>query len=111
MITVGVIPWAHVFKGSKPIFYSPEASGPLDFVSVHFYPKKGDVGGALVALKVYEIGKPVVVVEIFSLECGIGETGAFIDGSRSFCDGWISFYWGKTIEDNGKAGDFKGEGE
>ena len=41
MITVGVIPWAQVFKGAKPLFYSPEVGGPLDFVSVHFYPEEG----------------------------------------------------------------------
>ena len=43
MITVGVIPWAQVFKGAKPLFYSPEVGGPLDFVSVHFYPKAGEL--------------------------------------------------------------------
>jgi hypothetical protein len=36
MITVGVIPWAHVFKGAKPLFYAPGVGDPLDFVSVHF---------------------------------------------------------------------------
>lgn len=108
MITVGVIPWAHVFKGAKPLFYAPGVGDPLDFVSVHFYPKKGDVAGSLAALKVYEVGKPLVVEEIFPLGCSVEEAGAFIDGSRKFCDGWISFYWGKTIEENRKAGDIKG---
>jgi hypothetical protein len=100
MITVGVIPWAYVFKGAKPLFYSPEVGGPLDFVSVHLYPKKKDVAGALAALGVYEIGKPLVVEEIFPLECSVGEARQFIDGSRSFADGWISFYWGETLDEN-----------
>ncbi len=108
MLTVGVIPWAQVFKGAKPIFYAPGVGDPLDFVSVHFYPKKGDVAGALAALKVYEIGKPLVVEEIFPLGCSIEEVGEFIDGGKKFCDGWVSFYWGKTIEENDKAGDLKG---
>ncbi|MFO0867091.1 MAG: ThuA domain-containing protein [Gemmataceae bacterium] len=108
MITVGVIPWAHVFKGAKPLFYAPGVGDPLDFVSVHFYPKKGDVAGSLAALKVYEIGKPLVVEEIFPLGCSIEEAGEFIERSREFCDGWVSFYWGKTIEENDKAGDIKG---
>lgn len=108
MLTVGVIPWAHVFKGAKPLFYAPGVGDPLDFVSVHFYPKKGDVPGSLAALKVYEIGKPLVVEEIFPLGCSIEEAGAFIDGSRPFCDGWVGFYWGKTIAANEKAGDLKG---
>ena len=34
LITVGVIPWAHVFKGAKPLFYAPEVGGPLDPIRV-----------------------------------------------------------------------------
>jgi len=108
MITVGVIPWAHEFKGAKPDFNAPGVGDPLDFVSVHMYPKKGDVEGSLAALKVYAVGKPLVIEEIFPLSCSIEEAGEFIDGSRKHCDGWISFYWGKTIEENEKAGDIKG---
>lgn len=99
LITVGVIPWALTFKGAKPLFYSPEVSEPLDFVSVHFYPEKDKVDEALTALKVYEVGKPLVVEEIFPLKAGIEQTGEFIDRSREFTDGWVSFYWGKTIKD------------
>jgi hypothetical protein len=109
MVTVGVIPWAQIFKGAKPLFYAPGVGDPLDFVSVHFYPKKGDVAGSLAALKVYEVGKPLVVEEIFPLGCSIEEAAEFIDGSRAFCDGWVSFYWGKTIEENEQAGGVKGE--
>ena len=83
MITVGVIPWAQFFKGAKPIFYAPEVHGPLDFVSVHFYPKTGEIESALAALKTYEIGKPLVIEEIFPLHAGLQETDAFIEGSRS----------------------------
>lgn len=108
MVTVGVIPWAHVFKGAKPLFYAPGVGDPLDFVSVHFYPKAGDVAGSLAALKVYEVGKPLVVEEIFPLGCSVEEAGEFIAGSRAFCDGWVSFYWGSTIAENEKAGDIKG---
>lgn len=108
MITVGVIPWAQIFKGAKPLFYSPVAGGPLDFVSVHFYPNKDDLEGTLTALKVYEIGKPLVIEEIFPLSCSIEETTAFIERSRTHTDGWMSFYWGKTIEENEMKGDAKG---
>jgi hypothetical protein len=100
MITVGVIPWAYVFKGAKPLFYSPEVGGPLDFASVHFYPKQNDVAAALTALRVYEIGKPLVVEEIFPLSCTTEEAAEFIEGSRTHADGWITFYWGETIEEN-----------
>jgi len=108
MITVGVIPWALTFKGSKPLFYAPEVGRPLDFVSVHFYPRKDQVDEALAALKVYEVGKPVVIEETFPLRCSVEELKQFIDGSRPHADGWISFYWGTTIEENQRQGDLKG---
>jgi hypothetical protein len=108
LITVGAIPWAHVFKGAKPLFYAPEVGGPLDFVSVHFYPKKGDVTGSLEALAVYELGKPLVIEEIFLLGCSLEEADAFIQGSKKHADGWISFYWGKTIEENEQKGNATG---
>ena len=97
MITVGVIPWAHVFPGAKPLFYTEATSRHLDFVSVHFYPKKDGVARALSALETYNIGKPLLVEEMFPLECDIEELDAFIEGSRGIADGWIGFYWGKTI--------------
>ncbi len=102
MVTVGVIPWAHVWPTAKPLFYSKDVSENLDFASVHFYPKKGEVDKALKALAVYNIGKPLVVEEMFPLSCSIEELEAFIDGSRNVADGWISFYWGKSIDDYAK---------
>jgi hypothetical protein len=105
MITVGVIPWAQVFKGARPLFYAPEVGGPLDIVSVHFYPKAGKLEDDLAALKVYEVGKPLVIEEIFPLGAGYEETEAFIERSRAHADGWISFDCGKTIEEYEKAAD------
>jgi Cellulase (glycosyl hydrolase family 5) len=100
LITVGEIPWAQVFKGAKPLFGSKEVGGPLDFVSVHFYPKPDALEGSMAALRVYEVGKPLVVEEIFPLNAGIDQTTKFIDTARPEVDGWVSFYWGKTIEQN-----------
>ena len=55
----------------------------------------------------YEFGKPLVIEEIFPLGAGYEETEAFIERSRAHVDGWISFYWGKTIEEYEKAADPK----
>lgn len=108
MITVGVIPWAQVFKGAKPLFYSPEVGAPLDFASIHFYPKKVPIEESLEILKVYEVGKPLVIEEIFPLEAGLDETEEFIRRSGSHVDGWVSFYWGKTPDESEKKGDLPG---
>lgn len=102
LITIGEIPWALSFPGAKPFFHSKEVGAGLDFVSVHFYPKKGEVDKALKALAVYEVGKPLVIEEMFPLECGVEDLDAFIEGSRTMADGWIGFYWGKTIEEYSK---------
>ena len=98
LITLGVIPWALVFPGAPPQFYTKEVGQKLDFVSVHFYPKKGEVEKALTALATYDIGKPLVIEEMFPLECSIPELDAFIEGARTRTDGWMGFYWGRTIE-------------
>jgi hypothetical protein len=105
LVTVGVIPWAQVFKGAKPLFHDPDVGEPLDFVAVHFYPKAGKLDETLEALRVYEVGKPLVIEEIFPLGASLEETAEFIDRSRPFVDGWVSFYWGKTIEESEKVGD------
>ncbi len=95
LITVGVIPWAHVWPNAKPVFYSPASEKYLDFVSVHFYPEAGKLEKALSALKVYDIGKPIVIEEMFPLKCSAAELLDFVNRSRGLADGWISFYWGK----------------
>ena len=97
LITVGVIPWAHVWTGAKPIFYSPEVSGALDFASIHLYPKTGEVDRALTTMAVYEIGKPLVIEETFPLSCSIEEMDDFLKRSKARTEGYISFYWGRTI--------------
>lgn len=100
LITVGVIPWAHVWPNAEPFFYSDAVGAKLDFASVHFYPEKGEVEKALAALRKYDVGKPVVVEETFPLKCGSEELGEFIaKGAKAGADGWISFYWGTTAED------------
>lgn len=108
MITVGVIPWGTVFPGAKPHFYMPETASMLDFVSVHFYPKKGEVDKTIDVFETYEMGKPIVIEEIFPLAADIEETGEFIRKSREFADGVVSFYWGETEDENRKKNTIQG---
>jgi len=107
MITVGVIPWVHTFPKAKPLFYSKDVSENLDFASVHFYPQSGKVDKALTALAAYDIGKPLIVEEIFPLRCNTEELDTFIDASRMIAEGWISFYWGRTPEECRESGELK----
>ncbi len=105
-ITVGEIPWAFVFPGAGPFFSAPEVGDRLDLVSVHFYPRTGEVDKALAALEVYRSAKPLIVEEMFPLECRIEELDAFVEGSRAWVAGYVGFYWGETIEElSSKDGD------
>ncbi|QDT11745.1 cellulase family glycosylhydrolase [Planctomycetes bacterium K23_9] len=99
LVTVGVIPWVYVFGGGKPLFHSAAVGERLDFVAVHFYPKKGEVQNAITALRAYQIGKPLIVEEMFPLACSQDELAEFVDQSAEFVDGWVSFYWGATAAD------------
>ena len=105
LITVGVIPWVQVFPKAKPLFYSPEVSKYLDFVSVHFYPEKGKIPETITALKAYDIGKPIVIEETFPLKCSIKEFTDFLTKTGNIHDGFFSFYWGQTVNDLEKSGD------
>lgn len=102
LITVGAIPWAQVWATAKPVFYSPEAGKHFDFVSVHFYPKAGEIEKTVAALAVYDIGKPLVVEEVFPLACSIEELDEFIEKSKDRADGWVGHYFGKTIDEHRK---------
>jgi len=100
LITVGIIPWALVFKGAKPVFYAPGAARHLDFVSIHVYPKSAKIKEEIDELSAYEIGKPLVVEEFFPLACNMDELKAFMDLADDKIDGWISHYFGHTIEEH-----------
>jgi len=97
LLTVGEIPWALYFPGAQPLFQSAPVGGQLDFVSVHFYPKQGEVDQALKALAVYDVGKPILIEEIYPLHCPQADLAQFIDRSQPIAAGWIGFYWGETI--------------
>ncbi|MEZ6075497.1 MAG: CocE/NonD family hydrolase [Pirellulaceae bacterium] len=99
-ITVGVIPWALVWPTAKPFFYSPEIAKNFDFVSIHAYPDHDKLDENIAALAVYDIGKPLVVEETFPLSCTLDDMDRFIEGGKDRVDGWISHYFGYSIEEH-----------
>lgn len=109
LITVGAIPWALTWPQAKPIVYSPEVGSALDFVSIHVYPKKEEVDKALTAIGVYDIGKPIVIEETFPLSCGLPQMDDFLKRSKPRTQGYISFYWGRTIAEYAAATEKKDE--
>ncbi len=97
LITVGLVPWSLDKPGLTSGFVPEKIAADLDFIAVHIYPEKEKLDEAIETLKGFaEVGKPVVIEEIFPLKCGAEELGRFIDLSRKHATGWIGFYWGKT---------------
>ncbi|MCX7818766.1 MAG: glycoside hydrolase family 5 protein [Kiritimatiellae bacterium] len=99
LITVGEIPWAMVWPGARSVFHTPAVSNLLDFVSIHVYPRGGELERASGAVRANAVGKPVVVEEIFPLECGIEELERWMRSVRDQVAGWVGFYWGATPEE------------
>jgi hypothetical protein len=103
MITVGLACWEETFgPGARSAFCDPDVSAALDFLSVHYYPRQGKLDDDLAILKHYDIGKPLVIEEIFPLSADVETTAEFVRRSWMDADGWISFYWGKTPEEYDK---------
>ena len=99
LITVGVIPWAFTFPGARPLFDAEHVGPRLDFTSVHVYPEADAIDEALTALRVYDLGRPLVVEEMFPIPCGIEQLEEFVDGSQDIVDGYFGHYFGWDLDD------------
>ncbi len=99
MITVGLVPWSLNRPGLTSGFVPERIADQLDFIAMHIYPKQGELDAALDTVRGFDVGKPIVIEEIFPLYCGAAELRTFIERSREHAHGWIGFYWGKTPEE------------
>lgn len=99
MITVGLVDWSLDRPGLTSGFDPKKVAEKLDFLAIHLYPKTGKVEEALTTLEGFQIGKPVVIEETFPLGCSLEDMDEFIDKAGDRASGWISFYWGKTVEE------------
>lgn len=100
LVTVGEIPWSQVWPTAKPVFYTPRTAEHLDFVSVHFYPGRNQLEKDKAALAAYEMGKPLVVEEVYPLSCTVEDLDRFMDATDGTVDGWIGHYFGATIAEH-----------
>jgi hypothetical protein len=95
LITVGLVDWSLDRPGLTSGFVPAKVADDLDFLCVHMYPKAGLLEDALHTLTGFSIGKPVVIEEMFPLNCAPRDLDRFVDQSQRLCAGWISFYWGE----------------
>lgn len=100
LVTIGLVPWSLDRPGLTSGFVPSEIADELDFIAMHIYPEQGEFEQAIETLKGFaEVGKPVIIEEIFPLKCDAKELGRFINQSRQYATGWIGFYWGTTPEE------------
>lgn len=101
MVTVGLFPVdMHWPKPEEAAGFPPsKIARELDFLSVHFYPGKGEVDLAIETLRRYRTKKPLVIEETYVLNCSFPELQDFIERSRSIARGWLGFYWGQTPDE------------
>lgn len=99
LITVGLVDWSLDRPGLTSGFVPAQIAPEVDFLCVHLYPARGKVDEALKTLAGFAVGKPVVIEETFPLSCSAEEFARFLDGSAKVSRGWISFYWGKPVEE------------
>jgi hypothetical protein len=81
--------------------------GGLDYFSVHMYPKDAGIDANLKLLATLQLGKPVIIEEMFPLACSMESFRRFVAGSRETASGWIGFYWGKTLEEYRRSKELK----
>ena len=96
LITVGLVSWSLDRPGLTSGFVPENIIADVNFLSVHLYPDKSGLDKAIDTLRGFSVGKPVVIEEIFPLNCSVTELEEFMDKSQTIASGWMGFYWGKT---------------
>ena len=99
LVTVGLVDWSLDRPGLTSGFVPHVVVEHVDFLCIHLYPEKGKLDEALKTLAGFSVGKPVIIEETFPLKCSSAELADFIQQSRKSATGWISFYWGKPLEE------------
>jgi endo-1,4-beta-mannosidase len=99
LISVGLLPMGAEGPGGHSGFVPRQIAGEVDFLCTHIYPESGKIEESLEVLRQFNVGKPVVVEEMFPLNCTAEELAEFIERSREHAAGWIGFYWGKTPQE------------
>lgn len=99
LITVGIAGLDLNDTPEEVAGFSPPVVVPeLDFMCLHVYPSAKKMDMWIKALKRCDLGKPLVIEELFPIHCDAKTLGEFIKRSReeAGADGWVGFYWGKT---------------
>ena len=98
-ITVGMLPIKPPDREKSRGFVPPRSRTTSTSSPSTSTPRAKNSTTRSATLKLFDVGKPLVIEEIFPLTATPKELGQFIEQSRAIADGWIGFYWGRTIEE------------
>jgi hypothetical protein len=96
LVTLGLPSWSLDRPGLTSGFFPEKIVDLLDFLSVHIYPENSKINDAIEIMKGFNVGKPVVIAELFPLHCSVEELENFLIYTKTtgLSKGWLSFYWG-----------------
>ena len=94
LITIGMLPDGGDLSG----FNIAKIATQLDYLSVHIYPVHGKIADDLATVRRFQVGRPLVIEEMFPMKCSGAELRQFINSSKPLANGWLGFYWGLTPE-------------
>ena len=100
LITVGLLsrPNQEMLRG---------VGAEVDYMSIHLYPRAGKIDEGIKTIELYAVGKPLIIEETFPSRCSGAELVEFIKKSKGTANGWISFYWGRTVDELKKSPDVR----
>lgn len=89
LITIGFLPF-HSYGGFAP---------NLSLMSTHLYPKSKEMARDSLTIQKFKSDKPLVISEVFPMNCSSNELQQFIVQQNSNVSGWVWHYNGKTVEE------------
>ena len=89
LITVGFLAFS-VFATLAP---------DLGVMSTHLYPSSGKMGVDSLNIQKFKSDKPLVISEVFPMNCSADELQQFIEQQNKNVSGWMWHYNGKTLEE------------
>lgn len=104
--TIGAVGWGLIYERHLPIFYDATVAENLDVVCIHHYPDQNS-DNELRASRIakYEIGKPIIIEEMYPMRCSLEVFSKFIDDTLlAGTDGWVTYYAGKNFKELAKDG-------
>ena len=109
LITVGVIPWPDLAGGQADLLLAGGRASTSTSSASTFTRARAKLDKAINAIATYEFDKPIVIEETFPLSCSMEEMKTFVDRRPGCADGWISHYFGHTMEEHEKGAEPAGK--